>query len=101
LFIKSINARLWMTIADGNLWSGIYVKLPGHVGPKRRRVEIVSFRARYLDKDNLYGGAKVLVDAIRDIGMIVNDSPKWIDLKVRQRLDRANQRTEIKIAEII
>lgn len=100
-FIKSINANLWTTIADGNLWNGVFVNLPGHVGSKRRRVEILSWRARFLDKDNLYGGAKILIDALRDVGLIFRDSPKWVDVNVYQKIDGKNRRTEIRIAEII
>jgi hypothetical protein len=45
---------------------------------------IISYRRRVLDKDNLYGGVKPIVDAIRDLDLIVDDSPQWLDLTVDQ-----------------
>ena len=64
----------------------------------RTRVEILSHRARLLDSDNLRGGAKRLVDALRHLGWIWRDSPRWLDLDVDQLVDRVNQGTEIKIS---
>jgi hypothetical protein len=61
------------------------------------QLEILSRRARLLDPDNLRGGAKRLVDALRHLGWIWRDSPRWLDLSVEQMVDRKNQRTEIKI----
>jgi hypothetical protein len=67
----------------------------------RRRVKIVSYRGRTLDPDNLSGGAKILIDAMRDLGLIFRDSKKWIILEIDDRLDRLNPRTEIEIEEEI
>ena len=47
-------------------------------------IMIISYRKRLLDKDNLYGGCKQLIDAIIDEGLIYDDSPKYLDLKVEQ-----------------
>ena len=67
----------------------------------RRRVKIVSYRGRTLDPDNLSGGAKILIDAMRDLGLIFRDSKRWIILEIDDRLDRLNPRTEIEIEEEI
>jgi hypothetical protein len=40
-------------------------------------------RVRRLDPDYLVG-CKALIDSLKDIGLIVNDSPKWIDLTVSE-----------------
>lgn len=66
--------------------------------PKNKMsVRITSYRARLLDKDNLYFGAKVLVDALCRMRLIRDDSPRWLELEVEQEVDRKNQRTEISI----
>lgn len=40
---------------------------------------------RRYDDDNLRGGAKPILDALRAHGWLVNDSPQWCTLEVRQR----------------
>ena len=51
-------------------------------------LEIVSYRKRYLDFDNLVGGCKQLIDAMIEEQFIWDDSPKWIDLRVKQVLNK-------------
>ena len=41
-----------------------------------------------LDHDNLVGGVKWLVDAIKDRGLIRDDSEEWMDLRVSQIVRR-------------
>ena len=43
-----------------------------------RAVKIHSQRARLLDKDNMWGGGKNLLDAIRRVGLIIDDDDKWL-----------------------
>jgi hypothetical protein len=64
---------------------------------QKMKLRIWSFRRRLLDKDRLYSGATVLVDAIKKMNLIKDDSPRWIDLTVGQDLDGKNPRTEIEI----
>ena len=52
--------------------------------PKKLNLEIVSYRKRLLDYDNLIGGCKQLIDAMIEEGFIWDDSPKYLDLKVKQ-----------------
>tara|TARA_B100000676_G_C17868557_1_gene727274 strand:- start:319 stop:690 length:372 start_codon:yes stop_codon:yes gene_type:complete len=52
--------------------------------PKFFTLEIVSYRKRLLDYDNLVGGVKQLLDAMIDEGYIWDDSPKYLDLRVKQ-----------------
>ena len=56
--------------------------------PKFFTLEIVSYRKRYLDFDNLVGGCKQLIDAMIEEQFIWDDSPKWIDLRVKQVLNK-------------
>lgn len=54
---------------------------------ERRSVSIrVIWGARRLDPDNLVASTKPLIDALRNNGMIYNDSADWIELTVEQQL---------------
>lgn len=64
---------------------------------RKMKVRIVSYRARLLDKDNLYSGAKILIDALRRSRLIRDDSPRWLELEVEQEVDGKNMRTEIEV----
>lgn len=53
----------------------------------RKRVEILAYRKRLItDRGNLIGGCKLVVDAIRDAGLIFDDSDKWATIDYRQEL---------------
>lgn len=65
--------------------------------PSKRIVAITSYRKRRMDPDNFTGGLKQLIDSIKELGLIWDDSPKWLDLRTEQRLDFHEQRTEIYI----
>jgi len=52
---------------------------------KKYTLMIISYRKRLLDKDNLYGGScKSLIDACVEEGLIFDDSPTYVSLKVEQ-----------------
>lgn len=69
-----------------------------YVGEKEKRaVEIYSYRKRRIDPDNLTGGMKPLIDCLRKINLIWDDSPKYLDLTVIQETDGKDPRTEIVI----
>lgn len=67
--------------------------------PFRARLRITRFGHRLLDPDNLQGGVKPLVDCIKEVGLIWDDSPDWLELDVRQQqvARKDEQRTEIEI----
>lgn len=50
-----------------------------------RRVDIIRFGSRELDHDNLVGGCKPLVDALKRCGLIVDDSPRHVRINYEQR----------------
>ena len=66
---------------------------------RRRRVVITQYRKRLLDKDNLYTSVKRLVDAMRDLQFIKQDSERWVDLKALQEKS-AEERTTILIEDL-
>lgn len=65
---------------------GIVGREIGHesTSDARHRVRIVSRRVRLCDPDNLVGGVKHLLDALRIAEIIPEDNPKAITLEVSQ-----------------
>lgn len=62
------------------------------------RVIITRFAPRLLDADNLAGGCKGLIDAVRRAHLIPDDDPRSIAIEFRQQqCSRIDQRTEIEI----
>ncbi len=63
---------------------------------------ITSIRTRSLDKDNLTGGAKGLVDALKRLGAIVDDCPDLLNLDVRQEKAKnaTHAQTVIELKEV-
>ena len=69
------------------------------IRPSRRKVTIISYRKRLLDEDNNVGSTKPLLDAVKDMGLIWDDSPKFCELVTRQ--EKAGEvKTEIQIEVI-
>ena len=62
-----------------------------------RQVEIMSFRKRLLDPDNLVGSMKILLDAMQEVGLLFDDSAKYLTLAVSQTITKDEPWTEIKI----
>lgn len=68
----------------------------------KARVTIVRYGIRKLDRDNLYGSVKPVVDSLRVHGFIEDDDEEHLDLRVRQesRLKGALPCTLIEIEAI-
>ena len=66
--------------------------------PKKRRLMIYSFRKKTMDPDNIWASHKEMIDAIKELGLIWDDSEKYIDLRVFQ-LKHPEQKTEIFIED--
>jgi hypothetical protein len=66
-------------------------------GSPRVTLRIIGFRCRPLDTDNFCGGAKHLIDSIREAGLIHDDSPEHITLVTEQIkvAHRGEERTQI------
>lgn len=75
---ESYGNLLRLCLADAG------IELPEITTKMRVQISIHSrgATARRLDTDNLYGGCKFLVDSMRDVWLIRNDSPKWLDLSI-------------------
>ena len=63
-------------------------------GGPRYSVRIRSYRIKLVDVDNLYGGCKHFIDALRLCTVIPEDDPSTIDLKVTQ--EKVSKYAEIK-----
>lgn len=62
-----------------------------HIGffePDRRR-----------DDDNVFGGLKLILDAMQDAGVIIKDSPRYCHILPERFYDKGNPRVEIEIEE--
>ena len=55
---------------------------------------------RRYDLDNLRGGVKVVVDALKKTGWLVNDSPKWCEIVVDQRHPVAGEWTPSTVVSV-
>jgi hypothetical protein len=67
----------------------------------KMHVKITRFSTRTLDYGNLVGGCKPLLDAMKQNGLIVDDSPKWIeDEYFQENCKTGFERTEIEIKEV-
>jgi hypothetical protein len=66
---------------------------------ERAAVRIERFGRRSLDVDNLTGGCKMLIDSLRALGLIADDSPEHIHLTVTQHTSRT-PRTVIQVEQL-
>jgi hypothetical protein len=54
--------------------------------PRAAVLLLISRRPRLIDQQNLHGGAKALLDALKNGGLIVDDSPRWLTYSLDQEL---------------
>ena len=57
----------------------------------RMKVKITVEHMRKFDYDNLVGGCKPLLDSLKRLDFIVDDSEEWLVLEVKQEKGQANQ----------
>ncbi len=85
-------------------WQEIIAACNGRVPRKRvkkkKKVVIVSYRKRKLDYDNLVGGGKPMLDALRKLKFIWDDSPEWLEIDYIQKLQTVGELTIIKVRDI-
>lgn len=61
--------------------------------------KIISFRSSELDHANLVGGAKMIPDALKILGYIKDDKPRWFSCEYEQR--KSSRAAECTIIHII
>jgi len=91
---KDEVAMSWM-ISKTNYKKEVLDQLP----LKKSKVWIQFFAMRFMDYDGAYNAAKPVIDGLTKCGIIFDDSPKYIDLKVEQikAKNKADERVEILI----
>jgi len=90
---KAILTIIWIQKLEQRIF-------PAKPEKKKKSVTITLYhKTRRFDKDNAYGAVKPVVDALRKLSLIYNDSPRWLDLGVVQELDHEKPRTEIEIKD--
>ena len=66
---------------------------------ERRRLTVVSYRRQLCDPDNFVGGLKILLDAMVEMELICDDSPKYMELVALQEVKKPYQ-TEVMIESL-
>lgn len=99
--IKSLNKTNTMHWAarhrEGKKWeTAIWASLNGKIlkASGRMLVTISSYRKKICDKDNIAGGAKMVVDALKRLGIIVDDTPAMVEVTYNQ-IQSKSEYTEI------
>lgn len=61
---------------------------------KKRYIKIICYHSRQYDEENFIGGTKGLVDALKEKGFFVDDSPKWLEREHHQvKCKRGEEKT--------
>jgi hypothetical protein len=64
----------------------------------KMRVTITIYNARQYDRDNAWGACKPILDAMKALGLIVDDRASYCELEVRQeKSTRKDKRTVIEV----
>lgn len=98
-----LNQHRWARTADKREWDKLLAEVVAKREPKQQRmwIEIDRYASRVADNDNLAGGAKPLMDAIRRHGLIYDDSPQWIEAHYAQhKSTRLEAHTVVRLKEI-
>lgn len=86
--VSNVGASRWRYAKERDTWSWLVraARLKNQISAAsglRRRLTLTRIYAngqRQIDRDNLAGGAKPLVDAIVREGLLRDDSPTWLEL---------------------
>ena len=92
---KAKEKKLWVN----EIWFACDGKSNWELALQRRmRVTITLYNARQYDRDNAWGACKPILDAMKALGLIVDDRAQWCELEVRQeRSTRKDKRTVIEV----
>lgn len=76
-----------------------FLEIPKAEG--KRTLTIERHSPRELDEPNLIGGAKGIIDNLVQLGLLVDDKPKFLDLRVKQvKVKKAGEHTLLILEEV-
>ena len=85
--LNQVRKMHWATYARLRDQYALLLRYHAHQrldGTEFRNVTIDRYGSRALDHDNLVGGAKPLLDALKKVGLIVDDSPAHVRVHYNQ-----------------
>lgn len=86
----------WLALAATNKQQRLELKYD--LRPKQATVTL--HHSRFYDRDNAFGACKVLFDALKRNGFIVDDAPEWLKQEVfQQKCPHKKRHTVIEISE--
>ncbi len=91
---KSKESKEW----EQEIWAALNGKIEKATTPMR--VKVTSLRARALDDDNLSGGFKGGRDALKRLGLIVDDNLRWCKFEYFQKIQKIGFGTIIEVEKL-
>lgn len=76
----------WKKAWEEEVWSAVqeHKKELGKIPYKFAAITIYLYQTRLMDYDGAYSSVKPILDGLRYAGVIIDDSPKYVDLLVKQ-----------------
>jgi Holliday junction resolvase RusA-like endonuclease len=98
----AVKKKLRETFAKEIYYAWYESGSPAWDGPRKMILTTtIYWKTRRLDEDNAMGSLKIMIDAMRDIGLIYRDSPKWLEVKKPvQMIDHEDPRVVIQLEEM-
>lgn len=101
-WFSQFRATIWLVVVDGEETTATTFQIGDPT--KRRRVTFTrcyAGRDREMDRANMIGGMKPVLDAMVRAGLLVDDSPKWLDDRYeQQRVGKGEDGLRVLIEEV-
>lgn len=75
----SASKKKWLAM----MWAALPRDREPLLAKGKRKVTVERHGPKQLDFCNLVGGLKGIVDNLTELGLLVDDSPKWVEFEVR------------------
>lgn len=103
--LNTIQGKHWAIVQATKKNMALAVMCALSSGPKvpvaagKRRLTIVRHGKGLLDSDNLAGGCKGLIDALKHRGLVIDDDPEHLEVTFHQVLVKSDPHTIVRIEE--